>query len=199
MAGVDKIIGEILEEAEKAANENRQEAQKKADAILEDAKKECAKAEKETDQKIEVAKKSIEQRAKSSAQLKKRQEILKARQQIISEILDKSYQHIFQMGEQEYFALMEKMLRKFALPKDGEIHFSKTDLERMPSGFGKVIEDAAAQNGGTLVLSQEAMQIDGGFILVYGGVEENCSLQTIFHTQREYLADKVHEFLIQEN
>lgn len=94
---------------------------------------------------------------------------------------------------------MEKMLRKFALPKDGEIHFSKTDLERMPSGFGKVIEDAAAQNGGTLVLSQEAMQIDGGFILVYGGVEENCSLQTIFHTQREYLADKVHEFLIQEN
>ena len=33
MAGVDKIIGEILEEAEKAANENRQEAQKKADAI----------------------------------------------------------------------------------------------------------------------------------------------------------------------
>lgn len=29
MAGVDKIIGEILEEAEKAANENRQEAQKK--------------------------------------------------------------------------------------------------------------------------------------------------------------------------
>ena len=190
MAGVDKIIGEILEEAEKAANENRQEAQKKADAILEDAKKECAKAEKETDQKIEAVKKSIEQRAKSSAQLKKRQEILKARQQIISEILDKSYQHIFQMGEQEYFALMEKMLRKFALPKD---------LERMPSGFGKVIEDAAAQNGGTLVLSQEAMQIDGGFILVYGGVEENCSLQTIFHTQREYLADKVHEFLIQEN
>lgn len=143
MAGVDKIIGEILEEAEKAANENRQEAQKKADAILEDAKKECAKAEKETDQKIEAAKKSIEQRAKSSAQLKKRQEILKARQQIISEILDKSYQHIFQMGEQEYFALLEKMLRKFALPKDGEIHFSKTDLERMPSGFGKVIEDAA--------------------------------------------------------
>ena len=67
------------------------------------------------------------------------------------------------------------------------------------SGFGKVIEDAAAQNGGTLVLSQEAMQIDGGFILVYGGEEENCSLQTIFHTQREYLADKVHEFLIQEN
>lgn len=183
----------------KAANENRQEAQKKADAILEDAKKECAKAEKETDQKIEAAKKSIEQRAKSSAQLKKRQEILKARQQIISEILDKSYQHIFQMGEQEYFALLEKMLRKFALPKDGEIHFSKTDLERMPSGFGKVIEDAAAQNGGTLALSQEAMQIDGGFILVYGGVEENCSLQTIFHTQREYLADKVHEFLIQEN
>ena len=47
MAGVDKIIGEILEEAEKAANENRQEAQKKADAILEDAKKECAKAERD--------------------------------------------------------------------------------------------------------------------------------------------------------
>ena len=34
MAGVDKIIGEILEEAEKAANENRQEAQKKAIYIL---------------------------------------------------------------------------------------------------------------------------------------------------------------------
>ena len=41
MAGVDKIIGEILEEAEKAANENRQEAQKTVKRIQYPFRRKC--------------------------------------------------------------------------------------------------------------------------------------------------------------
>ena len=34
-----------------------------------------------------------------------------------------------------------------------------------------------------------------GFVLVYGGVEENCSAGALFASQRDELADKVHAML----
>lgn len=198
MANIDKIIGEILEEAEKEARDNKTKADAEAKRILDEAKAECAAMEKEAQEKVSALKKSIEQRAKSSAQLKKRQEILKARQDIISLLLEKSYQSIFQMEEEQYFSFLERMLQKFVLPKEGSIYFSTKDLGRMPMGFEAKIQEIAAKQGGALELMSQGKEIDGGFVLVYGGVEENCSLRTIFHTQRDELADKIHAFLVKE-
>lgn len=195
MANIDKIIKEILDEAEKTAEEKTAAARAEASGIISNAEAECRKLEAEFAARAEQAKKSASERARSSAQLKKRQMILNARQEIISDILDKAYNSIFALDEKAYFRMLEKMLRKFSLAKDGEIYFSRSDLERMPAGFEDIISDAAKENGGSLRLSKESRAIDGGFILVYGGIEENCSIKAIFHTQREYLADKVQKIL----
>ena len=58
-----------------------------------------------------------------------------------------------------------------------------------------MVERVAKEKGGNLTISKESRNIDGGFVLVYGGIEENCSIQALFHSEREYLADKVHENL----
>lgn len=73
--------------------------------------------------------------------------------------------------------------------------FQNDDLERMPDDFPAKIEKAAQEKGGSLVLKKEPREIDGGFVLVYGGVEENCSAGALFASQRDELADKVHAML----
>ncbi len=56
--------------------------------------------------------------------------------------------------------------------------------------FPAKIEKTAQEKGGSLVLKKEPREIDGGFVLVYGGVEENCSAGALFASQRDELADK---------
>ncbi len=195
MANIDKITDEILEEARKTAEAKVVEAKAQASEIIKNAEEECRKLKEEMAQKDEKDRKTVSERAKASAQMKKRQMILNAKQELITEILNKAYQRIFDMDDAAYFGLIEKMLQKFCLARTGEICFSEKDRKRMPDGFEQVVERVAKEKGGNLTISKESRNIDGGFVLVYGGIEENCSIQALFHSEREYLADKVHENL----
>lgn len=87
------------------------------------------------------------------------------------------------------------MIEKFALTEAGEIRFNEKDKKRLPAGYDKTAAGAAAKKGGKLSLSDETCEIDGGFILVYGGIEENCSFEAIFAAERESLQDQVHTLL----
>ena len=55
-------------------------------------------------------------------------------------------------------------------------------------------EDVAIA-GGSLTVSPEAAPIDNGFILKYGGIEENCSLRALFSSMKDQLQDKVNAAL----
>ena len=44
-------------------------------------------------------------------------------------------------------------------------------------------------------LAKEPKELDGGFILVYGGVEENCSFKALISAKKDELADKVHQLI----
>ena len=39
------------------------------------------------------------------------------------------------------------------------------------------------------------LETDGGFLLVYGGIEENCTLKAVFSAKREELSDQVNRML----
>ena len=65
----------------------------------------------------------------------------------------------------------------------------------MPADFEKKIKAAAEAKGGKLVLKKEPKAIPDGFVLVYGGVEENCTLKALFDVKKDQLQDKVNEIL----
>lgn len=195
MANIDEIIKEILADARHSADENLAKANAEAEEIKKAAAAACNKIKAEIAAETEAAKKTAKERAESAAAQKKRQTILKAKQDLIAQLLEKAYDSIVFMDNDDYFKLIETLLGKYSLSKDGEIYFSEKDLNRLPDGFETRIAEIAKKNGGTLTLSREPRKLDGGFILCYGGIEENCSLEAMFHEQKETLADKVHEFL----
>ena len=74
--------------------------------------------------------------------------------------------------------------------------FSKTDLERLPQNFLDSLEVSLKDiKNASLTISEEAAQIDGGFILKYGEIEENCSFEALFIDSKDELQDKINAFL----
>lgn len=195
MAGLDKIIKQILDDASSEASEITAKANQEAVAIEERTKEECSKIIEEGKQRKEALTKAQEEKSISSAQLRKRQLVLQSKQQLITETLDKAYEALLKEEDSSYFAMIKKMLEKFAQAKAGEICFSRKDLDRMPSDFETEISQIAERKGGSLRLSEDERQIDGGFILVYGGIEENCSFKALISARKDELSDKVQQIL----
>jgi V/A-type H+-transporting ATPase subunit E len=195
MSGLEKITSQIQEEAKTLAAQKLAEAQQEADAILEEAKNTCADMEAEAEEKNAAQKINYESRVKSSAEQQRRTALLQAKQEIIAEVIDEAYRTLKEEDVQGYFLTMEKILKTYVLAEDGEIYFSSEDLARMPSDFEKKIEAAAKEKGGSLVLKKEPKAISDGFILVYGGIEENCTLKALFDAKKDQLQDKVNEIL----
>ena len=195
MTGLEKITSQIQEEAKASAAQRIEAAQKEADAVLAEAKEACAAMEADGAEKKAALKANYEGRVKSSAEQQRRTALLRAKQEIIAEVIEAAYTTLKEEDAESYFLTMEKILKTYVLAEAGEIYFSAADLARMPSGFEKKIEAAAKEKGGSLVLKKEPKAIADGFVLVYGGIEENCTLKALFDARRDELQDKVNAIL----
>lgn len=195
MTGLDKMINQILEEANNSANEKIEAAKAQAQEIMKKAEAEAKALGEEISNKSDADIANYKERVKSSADLKRRTAILSAKQAMISQTIDKAYETFCSMDDTEYFATLKKMLEKFVQPQEGEIHFSSEDLSKLPAGFEADVEKIAAANGGKLTVSKEGRNVERGFILAYGGIEENCSFKALFDSQRDELQDKVQKIL----
>lgn len=197
MSGLDKMRSRILEEADHSAQEIIAKAEadgaETVRAAVEQAQAEAVRIE----DKAEKDAADYAKRVASSMDMRRKQAYLAAKQEVIGSVLEKAYAAVMDLEVKEYFGILEKLLEKYTLPGPGEIRFSKKDLERMPEGFTGKIKTIAAEKGGSLTLSDKAEDIDGGFLLVYGGIEENCTIKAVFDSKREELSDQVNRLLFQ--
>ena len=179
MTGLEKMKSQILSEARALADNKVEEAKADAQKITSQAEAEAEKSSELAQRKSEADVKAYEERVASAIDLKRRTRILEAKQEVIAEVLKKAYDSLVAMDEKEYFALLLKMLDKYALSND----------------FRAEVEKSAASKGGSLVISEEGRKIENGFVLAYGGIEENCTLQAIFDAKKDELSDKVHRII----
>ena len=85
------------------------------------------------------------------------------------------------------------------MAKAGQIVFSQIDKKRMPEGFQNEINRIISSiNGASLTISEDTCEIDGGFILNYGDIEQNCSFDAMFLDKKDLLQDEVYKLLFEE-
>lgn len=196
MAGLDKILEQIRQESDASVSEKLAEANKTADDIRQKAKEavkdECAQIEERGKRQAEEAL----SRAESAAALYKRKAILAEKQRIIAEVFDEALKQLISLPEAEYFDTIIKIALKNALPQEGKIIFSEADKKRIPADFEMRLNAQLHQKSqGTLSVSEETREMDGGFVLSYGGVEQNCSFSALIDAERELMADRVQSVL----
>ena len=112
--------------------------------------------------------------------------IAKARKQLIS------------LSDSEYTEMILSMVRKYAYRKEGKILFSKSDRKRLTSDFADRLNSSLAQKpGASLIIAEQEPPFTGGFLLVYGDIEENCSFDALFAERKDILQDKVNSLLFE--
>ncbi|XOQ45027.1 MAG: V-type proton ATPase subunit E [Clostridium sp.] len=195
MTGLDKIIQDIKSEADSAVNARLEKARAQAEEIRSKAQKDAAEQCAAIAKRAEEEANMIRERAKSAAALQTRKAILSAKQQLIADTIEKAKQSLYALPDDEYFSLILKMAVKYAMPRAGEILFSPADLKRLPKDFEKSLNDAVREKGASLKVSGQTRNIDGGFVLSYGGIEENCSFSALFEARRDELQDKVNQLV----
>lgn len=192
MTGLEKIVQQIRDEAQQAADEALAQARREADEIAVQAEADARAEADAISAKAQAAVKNQLDAARSAAELAQRRAILAAKQEIIGAAIDSARESIYKLPDSDYFALILKMVGKFSLPQEGELIFSPADLKRLPASFETSLAKSAK---GKLTVSRETRGIDGGFVLSYGGIEENCSIEALFYAARERLQDQVQELL----
>ena len=101
MTGLDKMKSQILDEAKKAAEEKISEANAQADEMICLAKEDAAKQTESIQKKAEEDVANYQERMVSSIDLQKRTKILAAKQEVIAEVLEKAYEKVKAMSEEE--------------------------------------------------------------------------------------------------
>ncbi|MDF2905333.1 MAG: hypothetical protein K0R34_654 [Herbinix sp.] len=198
MTGLEKILKVIEDDANAHAEEIISKAQNEANEIISAAKQEADKKCSEITAKSETDVQAVLSRAESAAALQEKKKILDAKQQIISNVITKARNSLTGLSDSEYIDIILKMAKKYAHNKEGVILFSRTDKNRLPADISSKLTTAlAGKPGASLVVSEDVTTIDGGFVLKYGDIEENCSFDALFSSAKEELSDQVNAILFE--
>lgn len=189
MSGLDRIVEEIRRQADTEAEEILKKADEYCDSYMEDVKKNVQKEIEDYNKKALAERVLYEEKTQSGGEFKERNAMLKAKQQCIGKVIEAAENKIINFSAEEYFELLEKILEANVAPGDGIIKMNKKDLERMTPQFENKIKEIAEKYNGTLTISNKPCDMKGGFILVYGDIEENCTLDAMFAVKAEQLKD----------
>ncbi len=194
MSGLETITKTILDEAGAEARQVLEQARQEAGRTLAEARAategDCEKIVEAGRQKAEA----VRARAAAAADMERRRALLAQKQQLLDQTVRVAREALSALPEAEYFALLMRLAKQNAEAGTGVMYLSKRDLGRLPEGFHQAL-NAALPEGAALDISSQARPIDGGFILQYGDIEQNCSLSAIFDVNREKVLDEAREAL----
>ena len=189
MAGLQNIIERIQQNSEAVCDSILNEAQNKADDIR-------AAGAVETEKEVETIRAETRRQAKeiidsavSGSELEEKKELLSAKVDIINEVIDTVSATLKALPAEEYFASFYALVMKYARPEDGILYLSQKDLDRLPDDLETTLNGLLP--AGSIRISKEPRDIDGGFILAYGGIEINCSYDALINEARDDIKDEL--------
>lgn len=194
MSGLDIMLKTIQEEASAQAQAMLDQAKAEASQFLDQAQ-EASNARCETileESRRQAA--DIRQRAQAQGELQRRRGLLAHKQLLLEQTAQAAREGILALPREEYFSLLVHLAARNAEPGEGVMFLSPKDLERLPQGFTHRL-NAALPQGAALEVSSAPRHMDGGFVLQYGDVEQNCSLSALFDELREGILDEAREAL----
>ena len=125
MSNLDKLVAEILQQAQKEANRMLTKAKTENSEFSE---KENKKIQKEVDainDKAEEEAQALKERVISNANLKSRDMILQAKEELVDDILERVLERLKNIDTKKYLKFVENILKNLNLSKNAEVIVSK--------------------------------------------------------------------------
>lgn len=195
MTGLDKIIKQIQLDSDNTCNSILDKNREECNRIMNKAEAEADLIRENGLSAADERYKNIIARAYSTSEIEERRIILQSKQKIVSDMTNNALQNMINLPDDNYFDVVYKLIEKYSLVGDGVIMFNSRDYSRLPSDFSA---KANSVSKGKILLGESAVDIDGGFVLVYGGIDVNCSFNSLFYDNSEKISDQVAQLLFSE-
>ncbi len=187
MAKLQELTDQIISVAREQVSDIKKESEKKYQMVMDEAK---IQGKNDMEEILASARKEAERitsRAISSSAKDTTQGKLSLKMELIEDTISSAYESVLKAEPEVYMSRLAKILTKKVKSdaKDGIILFNKKDKENL----SKEILDIIKKSG--LSVSDEVLNIDGGFVLRYGKIEENCSIEALFRENRDMLIDYI--------
>ena len=190
MNGGKKILNRIKSDCDENIRAIERDAQAECDRIINKADLRIEENNRENSAKVLSKIAQINAGTKSKVELEIRNALLKKRRNEIDLTLKMVYDRLLNLDDKEYFNVLYRLAYQLKGMK-GLVYLNKKDSVRLPSDF----ENKLKENGLDADLSKDAVDIDGGFILKNGDIEENMSFSAIISSKRGELEDLINRGL----
>ncbi len=196
MTGLEAILSQIQNDARQEADEILAAANAKVEEILDSAKKAAEDSSRTILQEGEKKAQDIRDRANSAALLERRNSMLAFKQEKIREAVSSAKAALEALPDKEYFELLVQLAAKYAGSGKAEMRLGQKDLQRLPAGFADSLKQAVPQ--ADISISNTPCKAESGFLLIYEGIDVNCTFQSVFEDLEGELRDASAKVLFPE-
>jgi len=207
MNGIERITEKIVSDAKAEAQALLDAAYAEFDDTISSANARAGAVAAAYGERLEKQRADAAARADSAGDLEKRNASLAARANLVERAFNEAHKRVLELPENEYYAFLETLLAKTAKERAAEDlshesgndeydEFDKYELlmnEKDRTAFGERLVGSLSGKIGKkeLVLSEETVEIDGGFILKWSRVDLNCSVSQLIRAARDRLEREV--------
>ena len=197
---LEKILARIANDAQKEVDRIIERATSNAEGIIEKAEEEAEILKAELLQRTEEEAAQRKERMVAMARLDFRKRILDEKQRAIDAVFQKAIETLCKLEDDEYRALMKRMLLSGVQTGEEEIILAQRDKTRLTQSFLDELNEELRNNGkkGNLTISKETREMAGGFILRRGDIELNSTFESLFGFSRDELESEVGRLLFEK-
>lgn len=190
MSSGDKILNRISLDCDERISQIGAETDEKCAQIMAQAKLDANKISAEIADRAQSKVKQMQAASKSRCDLETRNAFLKRRR----EEIDKTYSEILNkmknLPDEDYFELIYTFAKKLN-GMSGVVLLNKKDMNRLPKDFLARLEECGVK----AELSKTPYDIESGFILKCGDIEENMDFSAILSEKRDAIEDFINQEL----
>lgn len=184
------ILDSIRSDCDKTIEAIINDSAKICEEIIAKGKEDAAKAKAEIDLRAQQKASQIKAANKSRGELEQRNALLRIRRLEIDKTYEKVYEYLLNLDGENYFNIIYKLLKKLT-DSQGVLYLNQKDLQRLPADFSQKLKSLGIK----ATLSEKPVDIDGGFILKNGDIEENMSFSALLSSNRDSLEDLINREL----
>lgn len=190
MSSGDKILNRISLDCDERISQIGAETDEKCAQIMAQAKLDADKISAEIADRAQSKVKQMQAASKSRCDLETRNAFLKRRR----EEIDKTYSEILNkmknLPDEDYFELIYTFAKKLN-GMSGVVLLNEKDMNRLPKDFLARLEECGVK----AELSKTPSDIESGFILKCGDIEENMDFSAILSEKRDAIEDFINQEL----
>jgi vacuolar-type H+-ATPase subunit E/Vma4 len=192
MADVSQIVEKILSDAKQEEKSILETAKRAAAEIIQEAENTAQSAYEEEIARAKKDAQAIADRNLSAIETEQRKVILSIKQQLLEECFREAVKTLNQMPQEEFMSFLEKKLTESSLKGEGVLILPK----RYKVGRLNLMGLNVKLKGLKVSVSDDSdRQVEGGFILAVGLIEENYTFERLVEAAKDALMQQVTELL----